>query len=150
MIEQDILNTIEQSGWKVVISDVDSSVGNIFKQTVKKLLLYKATEGIAVNQTVRYAVYEDGSCYWWERNPFPEPKAIGFNQELQLALYDFIQVGIIKAGYIERADTINENALVVAVMPDNTYRTFLIERDAQGRLKPASITGSYPINKSSM
>ena len=149
MTEQEILDKIASEGWGIVKSWEDSNVGNVFTQTVKALLLYKIVNGIAVNKTIRYAVYEDGTAAWWEKNEFPEPKPPGFQQELQEFINGFIASGIVKYARAKEVDTVNEQAIAVAILSsDNSLVVVRIYRDAPESLTWEAAPDNYPMSSS--
>ena len=142
MIEQDILDKVASEGWEVI--KTDDKLGQEGDHLYKGLLIAKPMNGTMLRKWINYVLLPDNSCYWREVNPFPV-KPVRFSQDVQAAISGFITAGQIKAGYVERLNQLDETAIVVAVMSDDTFRMFHIYKDS-GNIQRTEITGNYPMN----
>ena len=145
MTEQEIEAKIASEGWTVILKLEDSNIGDAINQTVYRVLLAKAVGDIVGNKTIYYAKYPGDNCFWYKENPFPDPKPESFNVKIQNAISNRIDLGQIQAGYVEKSNANDETALVVAIMNDDTYKTFLINKDAQEEWQLTEIAGDYPM-----
>jgi len=139
MTEQELLQSITDDGWEVL----QTQDGEEFGYPIKQLYIGKVVNGVWTRQSTHYIRLKDGSCHWVHHSPIRPPVQETFGDKLNNRITELIQAEVIKAAYIERIDPRSETAIIVAVMPDNTFKTFLIEV-VNGNLQHTELTGKYP------
>ena len=140
MNEQQIKQKIQGEGWEVV----EEQTGSLeHGYTPKALDIVKKLNDVIYKKWIHYTIAPNGECYLVKQNPFPVPPQPNFRDQLNSRISELVSAGTIKAGYIERANLRDETALIVAVMPDNTFKTFHVQKVA-GNLHPTEVIGKYP------
>lgn len=146
MTEQELLAAMVADGWTITGSQEREEDG----MTQKAVRAYKIVNGLMKVEGFTYRVTTEGETFWIHHSPMsPQPPSQPtFATRLNTRITELIAADTIKAAYLERLDKRNETAIVVVVMPDDTFKTFLVRSDAQGDLQTIPLTGNYPMGAS--
>ena len=141
MTEQELQDTLTTNGWEILQT---KEVGSEAGYTNKGTAACKVINGAMKRQWFKYYLKSDGICYWQDVNPFPDPPAPNFSDEVRAKITDLKATAVIKAGYIERTDLNNKTCVVMVIKPDNTFAMYHVYKDTDETIRATELSGSYP------